>query len=117
MKNLMKNTINITKLEAEAIQAIAINEYNICNGSIPDTAEDTQTFVFSLSEEERIDVNRNWIPCPLNKRNISGVISSLVKKELVWEDIGAGEGLVAEGLNENAIALTEKGFEVFKTLL
>ena len=113
----MKNTINITKLEAEAIQAIAINEYNIWNGGIPKQAEETQTFVFSLSDGERIDVNNKWIPCPLNKRNISGVISSLVKKELAWEDKGAGEGLVAEGLNENAIALTEKGFEVFKTLL
>lgn len=112
----MENKINITKLESEAILAIAINEYNICNGSIPDRAEETQTFVFSLSEEERIDKNGQFIPCPLNKRNISGVISSLVKKGLAWEDKGAGEGLVLEGLNENAIALTEEGFEVFKTL-
>ena len=113
----MENTIKITHLESEAIQAIAINEYNICNGSIPDQAEETQTWVFSLSEESRIDKNNQWIPCPLNSKNISGVISSLVKKGLAWEDIGAGKGMVLEGLNENAIALTEKGFEVFKTLV
>ena len=112
----MKNTINITDLESEAIQAIAINEYNVCNGSIPEQAAQTQCWVFSLSEEARIDKNNQWIPCPLNSKNISGVISSLVQKGLAWEDKGAGRGLVGEGLNTNAIALTEKGFEIFKTL-
>jgi hypothetical protein len=113
----MKNTINITKLEAEAIHSIAVTLDNECNGGIPSDETQTITLVCSLTEGRRLDKNRNFIPCPLNKRNIAGVISSLAKKELIWEEIKGAKGCVAEGLNENEIALTEKGFEVFKTLL
>lgn len=86
----MKIAFIITDNEAKMIENIALNEYTPLNGGTPESADDTVCWADCLE----------CGPNHFNSTSIPGIVSSLVKKELVWTD---GE----------QIQLTEKGFSVF----
>lgn len=92
--------MNLTQNELTVINAIAINEYNMCNWGIPQNHTETTTYVWAvtdtmLHEEKNIPTGKSF----------SGVVSSLTKKNLVN----------VQGNGEDAtIGLTESGFNIWK---
>ena len=88
--------MKITKLESTILQAIAQNEMNECNYGVPSSHLQTLTYVYALDT------------CTLREGQVfpdhsqlSGIISSLSKKGLIYTD-------------GNCIGHTEAGFEIWK---
>lgn len=96
--------MNITKLEKIVMINIAENEMTELNGAIPSNAQETCTWTDSIE----YGGPGGSIP-DIDGRQLSGVMSSLIKKELVWtmenrEDRDGGTS-----------GLTEEGFKVYVT--
>ena len=98
----MKNT-ELTQNEQSVIFAIARNEMNRANYGIPDSAEETATYTWTLSDGV-FHLPKGWaIP---KGKSLSGTISSLVQKGMVNSD---STGKQIDWL----IALTDAGFDFF----
>ena len=113
----MKNTINITKLESAMIHAIAINEMNSANGSIPQDAEDTLCDMFTIYKSffDLIEFKDGTTTSnPITKRNISGIASSLIQKGLI--EINKSSVWNPNFDNNSIVQLSEEGFAVFQSL-
>lgn len=84
--------MKVTKLQAEMIKNIALDECNPLNGARPEIAADAFTWASNII-------------CTAQDK---GVFTSLQNANLAWHD--GCEGMDA------AVYLTEKGFAVFQTL-
>jgi len=73
-------TIEITKLEATVLQAIAQNEYNTANYGVPTDVTETYTWTWTLGEGLYELLEGMEMP---SGKSISGIVSSLVQKGLV----------------------------------
>jgi len=91
--------IEITKLEATILQAIAQNEMNVMNYGVPTEPVETATWTNSLEDCELLD----GMEMPSGK-SISGIVSSLVQKGLVHSN--------QEG-RDSTIEHSELGFQVW----
>jgi hypothetical protein len=113
----MENTINITKLESAMIHAIAINEMNSANGSVPQDAEDTLCDMFTIYKSffDQIEFkDGTTISNPITKRNVAGIASSLTQKGLI--KINQSQVWNPNFNNNSTIELSEEGFAVFQSL-
>ncbi len=91
---------HITDLEKEILFQIAQHEYSHSNGSYPETIEETGTFYWI----------EDFTTKDINVSQVKGIVTSLVKKELVIVTIENQEK------DRNTIDFTKKGFELFKKL-
>lgn len=91
----MDKITHITKLEATILQAIAQNEMNVMNYGVPTEAEETATWTNSLEDCKLLE----GMKMP-SGRSISGIVSSLVQKDLVHS-------------NGDTIEHSELGFQVW----
>jgi len=91
--------MNITKSEATILQAIAQNELNSMNYGVPTAEIDTATWTSCIDACDLLE----GMEMPSGK-SISGIVSSLVKKELVW--------ITQEG-RDSTIQHSTLGFQVW----
>lgn len=90
----------ITFNEADVLNGIAYHEYNVGNGAAPECAEDVSTYCWAGDFSATLTINQ-----------VKGVLSSLVKKELiVIQDNGVNDG----GVKETLVDFTKAGFEVWQ---
>ena len=87
--------MNITDLEKKVIENIAFNLYSPVNGEYPEDHIDTGSWSDTIGSDGPND--------DLILTQIPGIVSSLVKKELVTS-------------NNESVMLTEKGYSIFKKL-
>jgi len=86
--------MKITSKETLLLLQIALNEYNACNGDMPDDAGDTACYSDCLSS--------CYLPAPLKPlpdESVAGVMSSICKKGLAYTD-GENVCLTSKGLVE-----------------
>lgn len=81
----------MTELETTLLNIIATHEYNPLNGAKPTTPEESTTFLW-------VDELAAEMDCTMNC--VKGVLSSLVKKELI---------VITEDPEDNIVTITEKG--------
>ena len=90
--------MEITTNEKELLNIIAHDEYSPLNGETPEKIEDCTTWVDVYSWGSQMNMTKN---------QVKGVLSSMVKKELIdiYEDGG-----------DTAVSFLPKGWEEFKKL-
>jgi len=88
-------TTNITPLEFAMIVKIAHSEYNAVNGRSPKSSYDTDTYINMVVETQED----------------KGVLSSLIKKELVYSTV------VKTGSDDNTCMLSETGFQMYLEIM
>lgn len=93
--------IKVTDLEKAVMINIAENEMTELNGGVPTEASETWTWTDSIE----YGGPGGDIP-NVSGKQLSGVMSSLIKKELVY---------TMEDRDGDSSGLTEEGFEVYKT--
>jgi len=102
---MMATKVNVTEMEAKALNLMAYDLYNQSNGSRPTEFNDVAGGVWTWS------VSDCW---PHPKRTFSGVMSSLVQKGLAWSQETSktrrGEP------DDAAIGMTKAGYEVWLTV-
>ena len=90
---------SITDNEIDVLNGIAYHENCASNTATPERVEDVCTWCIADDFSDTLTTNQ-----------VKGVLSSLVKKELVWiEDYGVNEG----GVKETVVNFTEVGFGVW----
>ncbi|MCK5235421.1 MAG: hypothetical protein KAR06_00435 [Deltaproteobacteria bacterium] len=98
---------NVTELELKLLATIATDEYTPLNGEIPTEVGDTDTY---------IDVP-NWaLYMSLEVNQVKGILSSLVKKELV-EITEHGIYRVDDPDSLPTIIHTDAGFKIYRASL
>lgn len=95
--------MKVTDKEFAVLTAIALNDYNEYNGSMPENHTHTSTWSNQLCCGKQVA----GYPIPAAK-GFGGVIASLTKKGLVIGDGGYGE--------DACVAHTEEGFRVWREL-
>ena len=84
----------ISNKELKVISQIALSEFTPVNGDYPESASDTETF------SDCIDATA--IQNPITGKELSGVVASLTKKNLIESD-------------HETVSLTDTGYAMFKT--
>jgi len=92
--------MNITPLEALALNHYAFDEMNPVNGARPESADDVHCYVWIDELAPHLDISMSAA---------KGVVSSLVKKGLV--QVSSDEDPQERGLN-----FTEEGYRVWCTI-
>ena len=92
--------MNITKNEAAVLNEIAYAEHNASNGARPESHKEVNTWLF---------VDEIAVETGLSKASVKGVVSSLVKKELVVVTQQAPDP-------DNSVSFTELGYEKWATV-
>lgn len=91
--------ITLTDLEINYLDNIAFCEMNVTNGGTPESDDDVNTYTWA---DERAGC------LGITEKGIGGVMSSLVKKGLIWSVIDR------EDRDDDGVGFTGLGFEVWK---
>jgi hypothetical protein len=93
----------VTELEKAVLMNIAQNEYNSANYGMPSSADETTTYSWAVAE-----CGGGPLDAPQGKV-LSGVMSSLGKKGLIWSH--------NTGSSEDCTGLTDEGFQVWEEVM
>jgi|SRR5580765_8389786 len=96
----------VTKMEAEVLNLLAYDLYNQSNGSRPTEFNDVCGGIWTWSLSE------GW---PHAKKMLSGVVSSLVQKGLVWSHEKSANLQRGEP-SDACVGMTQAGYEVWLTV-
>jgi len=91
--------MSITDLEYEMLDRIIHDEFQPLNGATPESYEDTDAV---------------WADCTLTSKADGGVVSSLIKKNLVWYQ---GSHTKSANLShDSTLQISPEGFDVWKEI-
>jgi hypothetical protein len=107
----MEIKMTITENEFTVLQAIAQNIMGSAGGDLPESADETGTLIWTISDDFYPQLLEGQI-MPEGK-SLSGVISSLTKKGLVETDEGDPTWIPFH--ESIGIHHTEKGFDAWKS--
>jgi hypothetical protein len=82
---------NLTTSEIKVLDQLALNEFTCANGAEPECHEDVVVWVKEIA-------TAHTVYQPVTGLALSGVMSSLVQKGLIWSD-GECAGFTEEGFN------------------
>lgn len=98
--NKMAEAGNVTPLQARMLVKIARNEMTQLNGGEPRNSDEINV----------------WADCVIETAQDKGTFTSLLNAGLVWHDSPVNPERAPEDLSSCGCGLTDKGFEVYKSM-